>query len=314
MTFDVAVSSVGFFCFLSPGWRWHAASLLEHVTRVYAIQEVAYMAESSWLKRIWDNLTGHTYVPSSEAANDTPTAPQPITPPVGLTLLHTLEGHTDRVDPLAWSPDGKLLGSGSKDQTVRLWDLTTGALLHTLEGHTGWVFVVAWSPNGKLLASSAHFAQDDGVWLWDPTTGMLLHTLEGHKGAITSAAWSPDGKLLVSGSYDETVRLWDPTTGALLHTLEGNMYPVWSVAWSPDGKLLITGSSFPGPPHDADVRIWRTDTWEPIALLTGLKGFLLAAWHPRLPLVVTPGQQRGDIFIWHLDLEYLHQASPKARA
>src|SRR6266496_3481065 len=158
-----------------------------------------------------------------EAANDTPTAPQPITPPVGLTLLHTLEGHTDRVDPLAWSPDGKLLGSGSKDQTVRLWDLTTGT---------------------------------------------LLHTLEGHKGAITSAAWSPDGKLLVSGSYDETVRLWDPTTGALLHTLEGNMYPVWSVAWSPDGKLLITGSSFPGPPHDADVRIWRTDTWERIALLT----------------------------------------------
>src|SRR6266516_4041411 len=272
MTFDVAVSSVGFFCFLSPGWRWHAASLLEHVTRVYSIQEVAYMAESSWLKRIWDNLTGHTYVPSSEAANDTPTAPQPITPPVGLTLLHTLEGHTDRVDPLAWSPDGKLLGSGSKDQTVRLWDLTTGALLHTLEGHTGWVFVVAWSPNGKLLASSAHFAQDDGVWLWDPTTGVLLHTLEGHMGAVSS------------------------------------------VAWSPDGKLLITGSSFPGPPHDADVRIWRTDTWEPIALLTGLKGFLLAAWHPRLPLVVTPGQQRGDIFIWHLDLEYLHQASPKARA
>src|SRR6266566_1429435 len=102
-----------------------------------------------------------------------------------LTLLHTLKGHTDTVHNVVWSPDGHVLTSGSRDNTIRLWDEQTGGLLQALEGHEGIVFNVAWSPNGRVLASGS----DDGtIRLWDGQTGRHLQTLEGME--KVSIVWS----------------------------------------------------------------------------------------------------------------------------
>ena len=165
--------------------------------------------------------------------------------------LQTLEGHSDWVRIVAFSPDGKQLASGSSDSTVRLWETATGALQQTLEGHSNAVTTVAFSPDGKQLASGS---DDSTVRLWETATGALQYTLEGHSDWVRTVEFSPDGKQLASGSDDSTVRLWETAKGALQHTLEGHSNAVMTVAFSPDGKQLASGSD------DSTVRLWETAT------------------------------------------------------
>ena len=114
--------------------------------------------------------------------------------------IHMLDDHSDSVNSVEFSSDGKRVVSGSSDQTIRIWDAQTGSpVLDPLEGHTGWVWSVAFSPDGKRVVSGS---DDQTIRIWDAQTGSpVLDPLEGHTGQVLSVAFSPDGKRVVSVSH-----------------------------------------------------------------------------------------------------------------
>jgi len=190
---------------------------------------------------------------------------------------------------LCISPNGKIVASASEDETVRLWDTSTGKQYGVLGGHTEEVNLVVFSPNGKLVASAS---KDDTVRLWDTSTGKQCGVLEGYTEKVISAVFSPDGKLVTSASDDTTVRLWDTSTGKQCGILEGHTEEVNSAVFSPDGNLIASAS------WDNTAILWDTSTSKQCGVLEGHTGYVnSAAFSPDGKLVATASSDR-TVRLW----------------
>jgi WD40 repeat protein/V8-like Glu-specific endopeptidase len=201
-----------------------------------------------------------------------------------------LTGHTQRVNTLAFSPDGKTLASGSDDGTVRLWDVSGQRQVGVLTGHTG-VIAVAFNRDGKTLASGS----DDGtVRLWDvPGQRQVGGLVVGHTGDVFTMAFSRDGKTLASGSgtSSDTVGLWDVASGRQVGTLHTN--GVFTVAFSRDAKTLAS-SGF-------GTRLWDLASRQPRgAPLIGETGIASTLAFSRDGRTLASGSDDGTVRLWDL--------------
>ena len=152
-----------------------------------------------------------------------------------------LQGHGS-VNSVAFSPDGRHIVSGSRDDTIQVWDAQTGAQVgNPLQGHTDSVKSVAFSPDGRHIVSGS---RDQTIQVWDAQTGAQVgNPLQGHTSSVTSVAFSPDGRHIVSSSWDDTIQVWDIQTGAQVgNPLKGHTESISSVAFSPDGRHIVSGS------------------------------------------------------------------------
>jgi WD40 repeat protein len=151
-------------------------------------------------------------------------------------ILDTYRGHADAVTAVAFAPGGTRFLSGSRDKTIRLWDVKVPEKsLETWPDHPSAVSGMAISSDGKMLVSGC---SDGAIKFQDLRhLGKSLASIRWHRSAIRTLAISPDNKLLASGGEDKTVKLWDVASRSQLGSFQFDD-AIRLVAFSRDGNNL----------------------------------------------------------------------------
>jgi WD40 repeat protein/transcriptional regulator with XRE-family HTH domain len=174
--------------------------------------------------------------------------------------VKVLQGHTDWIWNIAFSPDGHWLASASLDGTLRLWDIQDGQPIHVLEGHTHDVFGLAISADSQLLVSTG---EDQTVRLWHLQSGRNLKTLRGYTGGIHSLSLSSDDQILASSGQNEMIQVWhlqpdgNPSSYHPYKTFPSptrQMSSFSNVSFSPDNQMLAINR------HDESIALWNIQT------------------------------------------------------
>ncbi|BAY09356.1 nSTAND1 domain-containing NTPase [Calothrix sp. NIES-2098] len=199
--------------------------------------------------------------------------------------VNRLQGHSQQVDAVSFSPDGKIIVSASDDGTIKLWH-TDGKLINTIIDNQSRFIDIDFSHNGKFIAASidkiiklytidgklikifaghndivnsVDFSPDDKtlvsasrdktIILWR-SDGSLIKSWNAHNGWVNTVSFSPDGQIIASGGEDNLVKLWQ-ANGKLLQTMSGHKERVTCVKFSPDGKFIATASG------DKTIKLWN---------------------------------------------------------
>ncbi|MBK8000471.1 MAG: protein kinase [Verrucomicrobia bacterium] len=147
-------------------------------------------------------------------------------------------GHGEPISALAFSPDGKLLASGSgySESTIKIWNAVTGEPVASLGGHNSWISALAFSPDGTRLASAS---AEQTVRLWDVATWKQARLFRGHLKEVHCLAFAPDGNTLASAGQDGVIHFWDT------ESTDRQTYPVvvperqYPLSFTPDGAQVF---------------------------------------------------------------------------
>ncbi|MCB0630630.1 MAG: caspase family protein [Lewinella sp.] len=201
------------------------------------------------------------------------------------------KGHNRVAKSGSFSPDGRLIATGSADGTAKLWDLN-GRELQTFRGHVLDILDICFFANGLYLFTGG---DDETARIWD-LYGRQLQVLRGHTKKINAIAVSPNDVLFLTGSEDATAKLWD-ISGKALVSFIGHKYAVESLAFSPDSKFILTGS------RDETAKLWDLSGKLIRTFLTDFSGFgsvTATAFSPNGELLLLLGGAGGETMLFDL--------------
>jgi len=186
-----------------------------------------------------------------------------------------LEGNTQNVNGVAFTPDGKSVVSAGYDATLRTWSVAEGNVaVYNLPSPLNAVTIAS---DGEIVAAGA-----SGKVFFVSPKGDLLAEVEASPTPIIAIAISPDGNLVAAAGIRGSVAVIERKTRKLARTLVGPGLPVWSVAFFPDNRTLLTGGT------DRVIRRWDVSNGEPVgAVMVGT---------PEDPLAAYAGDHGAEVF------------------
>jgi len=204
--------------------------------------------------RLWDRVTGRPKTTTRKSVTGQEMPP--------------LRGHHNYIHCLALSPKGTILGSGSSDEAVFLWDVRAGRLMRSIPAHSDPVSGIDFCCDGTLVVSCS---TDGLIRVWDTSTGQCLRTLVHEDNpAVTNVCFSPNGRFVLAFNLDNCIRLWDYVAGSVKKTYQGHRNEKFAIGGCfavLNGEPFIAAAS-----EDGGVVLWDVKSKDVIQRVPGHKG------------------------------------------
>jgi WD40 repeat protein/serine/threonine protein kinase len=213
-------------------------------------------------------------------------------------------GHLATVQEVIFSRDGRTALTCSRDHTIILWDMETGAVIRTFRGHTDHVGTITISPDEQILVS---VSADSTAIVWDVDSGQALHTFRSDT-PLKAVAFHPVQPFVAFGSAEGVLTIWNIETQEVVRTwqkpVDASSGPsraltgaqsnsIETVAFSPDGNILVSGSP------DATLTMWDANTGQAKFILRGHKGDIERAAYSSDGRLIASSSRDATVILWN---------------
>ncbi len=218
----------------------------------------------------------------------------------GKELMVLSGGHSDSLGDVVFAPDGERLLSGSYDDTLVLWDLTSGEVIRRMQNPTGDVNSLALSADGRMAVAGT---EGGAATLWDMASGDLLSELVHNPDVqVILVAFSADGRLVASSAEDGSAVIWDVASREVLHSVQVLDGVLFGVAFSPDSQMLAAGG------QDDTVRLYDVQSGEQIGELDGLTDWLFNLDFSEDGSQLLGASRDGSVMLWDIATQQLQHS------